>query len=866
MLPKISLMEELKKGGYEASLITTYNAYLPFYEDVVLRRLVNAGVRHNVLLMDAQQYAASLAAHPPRIAGRQYTLLPVKVPGAFHPKLVFLTGKSKAAILIGSHNMTLAGFGFNREITNVVGIQGESDGTGVGIAQALWAEIDSWLDSYTPGIPDHVLSMVRRVKEFAPWLEGKPASDSNIKLLAGRPGSVSLWEQLASLLHGETARVSVGGAFFDQEFSFLQRLRRDLKPHRLTIAVEPDTVQMPTTSLEGASFVRAERLGCDENAEERYLHAKFLLVEQSDGTCVLATGSANPSRPAWLAEGSSGNVELMLARTGKDALPTANALGCGNIHSLPPLTPDDWQAIQINQMQEEFPPANIRTGIALAEGTRIMFDADLLTDRSGLTFTLTAADGSSISDASKVSIEGRFASLNFDAGDIQRAAALHAFSSDEQRLNLILHHATLVEEQARSGTQRKFRDALLSLETDTPDIGLLIQCIDKIIFDEENPSAATGLLKAHGAAQTKAEAETESPETLAIDVSEMKKHRKKRRLDHSSDFAYLLDALIYHLRIQGEKSHDEVDRLGRNEEEQIGADDDLESEIAQLTPEKQADLLRVCNAKVRTLVNRMTSQLKLYADGKQPFTKILVRLLGVLAVLRELRNCDGRVAWVEKGKTTVRKEQRLALLEAVMFNLFEGEAVTQSASLLHLQPLGEDFYDSDEVARLKGLLLWLAWDCGLTMNLQKPHWETPEACEQRMKQNAMVLALAQTIGSDGTVTETARQSIGGLTSSELDWLKDIQRLADICSNVGQNQLPLRQGEAAEAGDIAFHRTAENWIARIVAGRNGNKVVLMALKKDKPRVSYQAAHLTVGDPVLAAHREPPHKADLDTIPV
>jgi len=45
MLPKISLMEELKKGGYEASLTTTYNAYLPFYEEVVLRRLVNAGIR-----------------------------------------------------------------------------------------------------------------------------------------------------------------------------------------------------------------------------------------------------------------------------------------------------------------------------------------------------------------------------------------------------------------------------------------------------------------------------------------------------------------------------------------------------------------------------------------------------------------------------------------------------------------------------------------------------------------------------------------------------------------------------------------------------------------------------------------------------
>ena len=134
MLPKLSLLDELRKGGYEASLITTFNAYLPFYEEVVLRRLVNAGVRHNVLLMDAQQYAASLGSHPPRLAGRRYTLMPIQVSGAFHPKLIFLAGKHKGLVVVGSHNMTLAGFGFNRELTNIVRIQGADDTEGVAIA------------------------------------------------------------------------------------------------------------------------------------------------------------------------------------------------------------------------------------------------------------------------------------------------------------------------------------------------------------------------------------------------------------------------------------------------------------------------------------------------------------------------------------------------------------------------------------------------------------------------------------------------------------------------------------------------------------------------------------------------------------
>ncbi|MBM6395276.1 hypothetical protein JQC79_05835 [Ochrobactrum anthropi] len=847
MLPRISLMEELKKGGYEASLITTYNAYLPFYEEVVLRRLVNAGVRHNVLLMDANQYATSLANHPPRLAGRQYTLLPVKVSGAFHPKVVFLTGKNKAAILIGSHNMTLAGFGFNREMTNLIRVQGENDSDGAGIAQALWTEINHWIEDYTPGIPAHVRSMVNRVRDFAPWMNGNPGPATSVRLLANRPGHRPLWEQVTDLLEGETARVSLGGAFFDQELTFLNRLQLDLQPEKMTIAVEPETVQMPAKSLTGATFVRAERLGCDANAEEHYLHAKFILVEQKDGNAVLTTGSANPSRPAYLSDGFAANVELMIARTGSDALSTANALGCGDIHSLPPLTPDDWQSIQSNQVQDEIAPSNIRTGIALAEDIHVSFDRGLLEVQSDLTFALIAADGSAIDKSTGLVIEERLAVVKFSAADIQRAVSLHAFTSGQQILNLILHHKALVEEQARSGSQRKFRDALLSLETDTPDIGLLIQCIDKIIFDEETTSAANPALKPRSGESTTELPEPAVRESLAIDVSEMKKHRKKHRLNHANDFGYLLDALIYHLRSEVDKSHDPVDRLGRSEEEQIGSDDDDESEGVHLTPEKQADLLRFCNAKVRTLVNRMTSQLKLYAEGKQPLSKILVRLLGVLAVLRELRNCDGRVAWVEKGKTTVLKEQRLALLEAIMFNLFEREPTPQSVSLLHLQPLGEEFYESDDVAKLKGLLLWLAWDCGLTMNLQKPQWETPEAYEQRLKENAMVLALAQIIGSDETVTETARQSIGGLTASELDWLKDIQRLGDICSTSGKNLQSLRQGETAEAGDIAFHRTAENWVTRLVVGRSSDKVILMALKKEKPRLLFRPEHLIVGYP-------------------
>ena len=116
----ISIFDVIKRGGYEASLITTFNATLPFYEEVVLRKLVSAGCRHNVVLMDRSQCAVAWESEAtrPRLAGYAYTLLPVGVPGAFHPKVCLLLGPKKASLLIGSHNLTLSGFGYNREITN----------------------------------------------------------------------------------------------------------------------------------------------------------------------------------------------------------------------------------------------------------------------------------------------------------------------------------------------------------------------------------------------------------------------------------------------------------------------------------------------------------------------------------------------------------------------------------------------------------------------------------------------------------------------------------------------------------------------------------------------------------------------------
>ena len=844
MLPKISLLDELRKGGYEASLITTFNAYLPFYEEVVLRRLVNAGVRHNVLMMDASQYAHSVASHPPKLAGRHYTLMPVKVASAFHPKLVFLAGKQKGLVLVGSHNVTLAGFGFNRELTNLVRIQGAEDTEGVTLARDVWAEIEHWLANFADGVPDHVRSMVRRVKDFAPWLKGEAESHGDIRLLSGRPGALPLWEQLTDLVDGETAQVSLDGAFFDQELRFLERVKQDLEPDRFTVAIDPDTVQIPprARTVSGVSLVRADRLGVEDINEaetNRYLHAKGIFVEQENGGAVFASGSANPSAPAWLSSETAGNVELMLAYRGDRARATAEDIGFALIANMPALSDTDWQTIALNEDQHADPePPAYRNGIAVVEEVRVVVDKALLHGFGAPTFVLCTADGAEIARSNALRVEGEVGIIEFSVAELAKAIALHVFVAGELVLKLLLHHAHMIEEQARSGTQRRFKEALLSLETDTPNIELLIHCIDKIVFSEVREAPSHGPKKV-GTRDEPSPADEVAPTSLAIDVSDVKQRKSKKRLSHSNDFAYLLDALIYHLRIQEDKSIEEVDRFGRSEEEQVGADDDPDAGGDNTIGQKQEALLDVCHTRVATVINRMVAQLSAYAKGDQPLGDVLVRLLAVLAVLRELRGCDGRVAWVEKGKTTVPVKYRLRLLEEIMLNLFEGKS-----SLLHLDALGEDFQQSDDVARLKGLVLWLAWDCGLTMDLFKPFMESREDLDQRLRRNAMVLALVQMIQADDVIIDEARQSIGSLTSTEMGWLKDVQRLAHQCESIRQDVSTLRRAEGAEAGDIAVHRKLNGWDLRMVASRGGNRISLIRLAKDNDRLTYTTEHLAV----------------------
>jgi len=247
----ISITDAIRKGGYEASIITTFNAYFPFYEEVVLRYLLSNGCRHNILLMDKTQFNECLSSEDlsPQNAGFDYTLAPMKAKGAFHPKVVLLVGKRKGVLFVGSHNVTLSGWGINKELTTSFNISDGKEKFGISEAAAAWQFIENWV-LYQTDLPSSIRDSINAIPRMAPWLNSKTVDNNSNHLFFGsNPTGPSLWEQIKTDLPSRAKRISIIGPFFDHSLDFIKTIQRDLNPDEIIIGIEPDTVHIPTDKL-----------------------------------------------------------------------------------------------------------------------------------------------------------------------------------------------------------------------------------------------------------------------------------------------------------------------------------------------------------------------------------------------------------------------------------------------------------------------------------------------------------------------------------------------------------------------------------------------------------------------------------------
>ena len=285
------------------ALILTHNISFLFVEGVLLPKLRAAGDPRVTILADAGCAAGSWRQDQPLISrlGIRYRVVPVDLGPwrRFHPKAVLLAGEDRAALAIGSGNLTHGGMGANREAW----VFGTTDDDGAPRISALREYLATVLEQLP--LVEPVRDSVNAI--FDPeqrWSRELPMPAG----LAGAPSAVPILDQLASAA-GEVTRVTVLTPYFDDKAEALKEIARRFRVP-VDVLLQSDNAGLWAQAAKNlppeVSLKSVEEL----SAKGSFIHAKVLALHRTADT-LIAIGSANCSKAALLSDQHAGNAELM---------------------------------------------------------------------------------------------------------------------------------------------------------------------------------------------------------------------------------------------------------------------------------------------------------------------------------------------------------------------------------------------------------------------------------------------------------------------------------------------------------------------------------------------------------------------------
>lgn len=295
--------EFFREPGYEKALLLSFSFDPMFFESVVLTDLWAGRTSEVLVCVDRGQMDTSIASAgaQARHLGKRYLVASAGHPGAFHPKLYLRLGRESGMVMVGSGNLTSAGWGGNDELATAwrVGPGQEDEG---GWVPLLLEDVARWCDGE---FERETVSRLRAVT-WLPEIATVPRPDS--RLLYSRANS-PLGSQIAHRWAGRTfSEVSVLTGSTDESGAFLRWAHRTFGISKATVALTP---QCASFRLEQLADLPLELKIVVADPAKR-LHAKAYWFDGPEGAAALM-GSANCSAAAWLlTPDGGGNVESIV--------------------------------------------------------------------------------------------------------------------------------------------------------------------------------------------------------------------------------------------------------------------------------------------------------------------------------------------------------------------------------------------------------------------------------------------------------------------------------------------------------------------------------------------------------------------------
>ena len=286
-----------------SAIVLTHNIDFLFLQSIVRPRLRKCGHPKLTIFADATCATGSYRQqrHMLEGLGRHYRVVPVEmgVGRRFHPKALLLAGPSKAALAVGSGNVTHGGWSANHEIWATY----ESDDDGLPAISAFRGYLETALRLIHPteSISGEVVDAFDQAAN--PWATELPEPAG----LLGVPGDRPLLERIVDLAGDDVRQVTVCAPYYDPEGEALGELARR-SPAPIRTLLQRNHVGLSASAA--ASLPANVELSSIDTDPSRFVHAKLFAFRRPE-TTLLVLGSANISRAALMADGTWGNAELV---------------------------------------------------------------------------------------------------------------------------------------------------------------------------------------------------------------------------------------------------------------------------------------------------------------------------------------------------------------------------------------------------------------------------------------------------------------------------------------------------------------------------------------------------------------------------
>jgi hypothetical protein len=409
----------------------------------------------------------------------------------------------------------------------------------------------------------------------------------------------------------------------------------------------------------------------------------------------------------------------------------------------------------------------------------------------------------------------------------------------------IVHHPIELAALAQSDNQRALRNALDSLETDTPLIEELMRVVEKVIFDEQfTLTSSTRSKKAQG----KLKIETEKvQEEFSIGLDKTKRQlAAMQTLLSSGDLGALLDALIHQLGMGLEAGVGRAPSFPNSEEDLIGSDDEGLLNLVMVNPD--IDLVGRVQKKVKTVLRRMIRQLENVADSQDSAIRALIQTAGVLAIIHRLcRVTSDEAKWMPRDETLVPEDARYNFFLDASRLLYSKNGVMKRA----LEKL--DNHPFQELSLVRGLLVWLAWDCDF--HVQNPvDFEETEDVEENILGLARLLSIAEDLSDDGEALAKGKLAIESSThqydpsSYDSDWFeKFVVWSLEINGLLNKQVIRHERQREPAPGDIVFADKPPHLF--VVAQAFHGKVRLVDFDSENDLKTFSASYVTIAKPAF-----------------